>query len=115
MLANDVRLCDGAMRLIGRPLLLLLADDADEDLQGGLRALAAEIESADWKSSRDLHRAFPKARIEKRRVFVELDERHCAVIIVNYERSVAMVEYAGANADYGKAPPSALRKAGRRK
>jgi hypothetical protein len=115
MLVKDVRLCDGAMRLIGRPLLLLLADDASEDLQGRVRALAAEIEVADWKSSKDLRRAFPNARIEKRRIFVELNERYCAVIIVNYERSVAMVEYAGANAGYGKAPPSALGKAGRRK
>ena len=84
-----------------------LAEDAGEDLQGGVRALAAEVESASWKSSTSLKRAFPEARIEEHRAIVDLDERHCAVIIVDYERSVAVVEYAGASAEYGTAASTA--------
>ena len=102
------------MRLIGRPQLLRLAEDAGEDLQGDVRALAAEIESASWKSLTSLKRAFPEARIEKHRAIVDLDERHCAVIIVDYKRSVAVVEYAGASAEYGRAASTAA-KSGRRK
>lgn len=102
------------MRLIGRPQLAPLGDEAGADLRDGVRALAAEIGAAEWKSSKDLELSFPNARIEKHRVFVDLDEHHCAVIIVNYERGVAMVEYAGANAGYGKKALKAT-KLGRRK
>jgi len=102
------------MRLIGRPLLLRIAEDAGEILQDDLRALAAEVESASWKSSKGLKRAFPEARIEGCRVIVDLDERHCAVIIVDYERSVTVVEYAGLSTEYQTAAAS-VAKSGRRK
>lgn len=114
MLVKDVQLCDQGMRLIGRPLLLRLAEDAGENLQDDLRAFAAEVETASWKSSKGLKRAFPEARIEGHRVIVDLDERHCAVIIVDYERSVSVVEYAGASAKYRTAAATAA-KSGRRK
>lgn len=102
------------MRLIGRPLLLRLAENAGEGLQGDVCAFAAEVQAASWKSSMSLKRAFPDAQIEKHRAIVDLDERHCAVIIVDYERSVAVVEYAGASAEYQRAASTAA-KAERRK
>ena len=101
------------MRLIGRPLLLRLAENAGEGLRDDVCAFAAEIQAASWKSSMSLKRAFPNARVEKHRAFVDLDERHCAVIIVDYERSVAVVEFAGARLEYQRAAPAA--KAERRK
>lgn len=100
--------------MIGRPLLLRMAEDADENLQDDLRAFAAEVETASWNSSKSLKRAFPEARIEGRRALVDLDERHCAVIIVDYERSVTVVEYAGLRAEYQTAAATAA-KSGRRK
>lgn len=114
MLAKNVGLCDQGMRLIGRPLLLRLAEVAGEKLQDDLRALTAEIEAASWKSSKGLERAFPGACIKGRRVIVDLDERHCAVIIMDYERSVSVVEYAGASAEY-HSKAAAATKTGRRK
>lgn len=100
--------------MIGRPLLLRLAEDADKNLQDDLRAFVAEVEAASWKSSKGLKRAFPEARIEGRRVIVDLDERHCAVIIIDYERSVSVVEYAGASVKYQMAAATAAN-SGRRK
>lgn len=100
--------------MIGRPLLLRLAEDAGENLQDELRAFAAEVEAASWKSSKGLLRAFPEARVEGCRVIVDLDERHCAVIIIDYERSVSVVEYAGASAKHQMAA-AAVAKPGRRK
>lgn len=100
--------------MIGRPLLLRLAEVAGEKLQDDLRALAAEVEAASWKSSKGLKWAFPEARIEGPRVIVDLDERHCVVIIVDYERSVSVVEYAGASAEYQLAAATAA-KSGQRK
>lgn len=100
--------------MIGRPILLRMAENAGENLQDDLRALAAEFEAASWKSSKGLKRAFPEARIEGCRVIVDLDERHCAVIIIDYERSVSVVEYAGASAKYQLAAATAA-KSGRRK
>lgn len=114
ILAKNVGLCDQGMRLIGRPLLLRLAEVAGKELQDDLRALAAEVEAASWKSSKGLKRAYPEARIDGRRVIVDLDERHCAVIIIDYERSVGVVEYAGASAKYQLAAATAA-KSGRRK
>lgn len=100
--------------MIGRPLLLRLAEVAGKELQDDLRALAAEVEAASWKSSKGLKRAYPEARIDGRRVIVDLDERNCAVIIIDYERSVGVVEYAGASAKYQLAAATAA-KSGRRK
>lgn len=114
MFAKGIRLCNQGMRLIGRPLLLRLAEDAGVKLRDDVRAFAAELEAASWESSKGLKRAFPEARIEGRRVIVDLDERHCAVIIIDYERSVSVVEYAGASANYQMAAATA-EKSGRRK
>lgn len=91
-----------------------LAEVAGEELQDDLRALAAEVEAASWKSSKGLKRAYPEARIDGRRVIVDLDERHCAVFIIDYERSVGVVEFAGASAEYQLAAATAA-KSGRRK
>jgi len=93
------------MRLIGRPLLAELSETAGEYLRGSARALAAEMASADWKSSKEFRQAFPNARIDEHRIFVDLDQDHCALIIMNYERSVAMVEYAGTIEGFTKAEP----------
>ena len=89
------------------------AEDADEVLQDDLRAFAAEVETASWKSAKGLERAFAEARIEGRRAIIDLDERNCVAIIVDYERSVTVVEYAGPSAKYdtisatgGKSGPS---------
>jgi len=114
MLAKNLQLCDRRMRLIGRPLLLRMAKDAGENLQDDLRAFAAEVETASWKSLKGLKRAFPEAHIEGHRVIIDLDDRHCAVIIVDYERSVTVVEYAGPSAEYQSTAATAA-KSGRRK
>jgi hypothetical protein len=87
------------MRLIGRPDLLKLARGGDGPLRDAAFALAAELQSASWRTPAEACAAYPRARLDGHRLAIDLGDRHCAVIAINYEKGVALIEFAGAKVD----------------
>lgn len=83
------------MRLIGKSELYALAETKDRELVQAVRALGAELEAADWHSLDNVLTAFPRAQLCEHRVTIDLDELNCAVIALNFEVGIALVEFAG--------------------
>ncbi len=94
------------MKVTGRPKLIRLAQGAAADLCAAVRAFHAELEEARWHSHRDPLSVYPRAHVEAHRLVVPLDERHCVVVGINYESGIALIEYAGANADRRRKSPN---------
>ncbi len=86
------------MRLIGGPELQMLTRGADPELRGAALALAAELRAASWRSPGEARQAFPRAECTDDRLTVFLDDRHCAVVLISYEKGVALIEFAGPSA-----------------
>jgi len=93
-------LCDGLMRLIGKSALFTLAQSAAAALRDDVRALAAELEAAEWLSAAEAAGAFPRARLSDHRLIIDLDDRHCAVVAIQYELGIALVEFAGSTVEW---------------
>lgn len=87
------------MRLIGRPELIKLARAAGGRPGDAVRALAAELEAASWRSFDDVRKAFPLSHFSDDRLTIDLDGDHCTVVAINYEKGVALVEFAGSGAE----------------
>jgi hypothetical protein len=86
---------ENLMRVAGRIMLIRLSRGALGDLAAGLRALLAELEEAQWKSEEEALEAYPSAEVDAHRLVISLDERHCAVVALNYQSEIALIEYAG--------------------
>jgi len=83
------------MKLIGVPILLGVIRNADPSLRGAVLALHAELAAADWSCVEEALTSYPNAEREGHRLVVDLDHRHCAVVGINYEVGIAMIEFAG--------------------
>jgi len=88
------------MRLIGKSALFTLAQSAAAALRDDVRALAAELEAAEWLSAAEAAGAFPRARLSDHRLIIDLDDRHCAVVAIQYELGIALVEFAGSTVEW---------------
>jgi hypothetical protein len=86
---------ENLMRVAGRIRLIRLSRGALGDLAAGLRALLAELEEAQWKSEEEALKAYPGAEVDAHRLVIPVDERHCAVVALNYQLEIALIEYAG--------------------
>jgi hypothetical protein len=86
---------ENLMRVAGRTRLIRLSRGALGDLAAGLRALLAELEEAQWKSRQEAIKAYPHAEVDAHRLIIPLDEQHCAVVALNYQSEIALIEYAG--------------------
>ena len=95
-------LCDGQMRLIGKSALFTLAQSVTAVLRDDVRALAAELEAAEWLSASEAAGAFPRARFSDHRLIIDLDQRHCAVVAIQYELGIALVEFAGPTLEWNE-------------
>jgi hypothetical protein len=96
-----------SMKLMGVAKLLELIQDCDGPRAGAVAALSAELKSADWSDRSDAANDYPSAIIHGRRLQIAIDDRHCVVVVVNYEAGVILIEFAG--------PVEKLAKAGRLK
>jgi hypothetical protein len=65
-----------------------------------VRAPAAELEAAEWLSAIEAAGAFPHARFADHRLIIDLDDRHCAVVAIQYELGIALVEFAGSTEEW---------------
>ncbi len=93
------------MKLMGTVRLQHLAQCGRADLAGGVAALCAELKAIAWETPEALLDFYPSAKIDGRRVEIELDETHCVMLLVNYETGHMLVESAGPRvprADEGK-------------
>ena len=88
------------MRLIGKSELLTLAQSAAMDVRDAVRSLAAVMEAAIWRSASDAKAAFPRAAFADHRLIIELDDRHCVVVAIQYEAGIALVEFAGSTVEW---------------
>jgi len=88
------------MRLIGKSELFTFAQSATEDVREAVLALSAELEAAVWGSASDAEVAFPRAAFAGHRLIIQLDDRHCAVVAIQYELGIALVEFAGSTVDW---------------
>lgn len=94
------------MRLIGKSELFMLAQSATVDLRDAVLSLAAELEAAVWRSLSEAKAAFPRARFAGGRLIIDFDDRHCAVVAIQYELGIAFVEFVGPTVDWsGKQRP----------
>jgi hypothetical protein len=92
------------MRVAGRIRLIRLSRGALGDLADGLRALLAELEEAQWKSEDEALKAYPGAEVDAHRLVIPLDELHCAVVALNYQSEIALIEYAGLKSNRLRTP-----------
>lgn len=88
------------MRLIGKSELFTLAQSAASDLRNAVHSLAAELEAAAWRSITEAEAAFPLAALTGHRLIIDLDDRHCAVVVIQYELGIALVEFAGPTVEW---------------
>lgn len=72
-------------------------------MRDAIRALAAELEAATWKTSEEVRKAFPKSDVTGNRLLVDLDGHHCAAVAFSYGKGVALIEFAGPCADWDAA------------
>jgi len=86
------------MKLIGLIRLHALACRADR-LRGAARALHAELAAASWRKEADATAAFPNATLDAGRLVIDLDDTHCAIVAVNYELGITVIEFAGGRVD----------------
>jgi|HubBroStandDraft_4_1064222.scaffolds.fasta_scaffold1698706_1 hypothetical protein len=96
------------MKLMGAPRLFEIVG-ASAAARGASSALCAELDVGVWRSSAEVTAAFPRADWEDGRLVVALDDRLCAVIAFNYEREIALIEFAGRSIDRKELPPTRLR------
>lgn len=94
-LARPVRLCNSAMKVIGKGTLHVLATGNDAALAGAAHALFAELSAARWFDLDGAARTYPKAEFNGERITIALPSDHCAVIVANFPAGVVLVEFAG--------------------
>ena len=94
------------MKLIGISRLAVLALDAPSALRGAIAAMHAELDAAEWRGHQDALRAYPSAECSEHRIVIGLDEQHCVVVTINYELSIALIEFAGRRVDRVVKPPT---------
>ena len=83
------------MRVIGKSELHGLARTKDRDLREAALAFAAELEAASWRAGDHVLAAYPRGQLTGNCLIVNLDERHCVMVALNFVMGIAVVEYAG--------------------
>jgi hypothetical protein len=81
------------MRLMGKSKLSRLA--RIPSLRGPIASFWHELEEYSWQTARDAARSYPAAKLDGHRLTVELDGEHCAVVALNFELGIALIEFAG--------------------
>lgn len=79
------------MRVIGKSRLTGFAKAVEADLRGSAWAACAELEELQWRGPDDAHASFPMAAVDGGRIAIELDERYCLNVEVNYELGIALI------------------------
>jgi hypothetical protein len=98
------------MRIAGKSRLIRAADGVSIETCGAYRAFHAELETARWRSLREVLSAYPDAEREADRLVVPIDGQHCVVVAINYQSGIALIEYAGVRAGRTGKSPTVLRK-----
>lgn len=83
------------MRIAGSLRLIRPAEDCSRELRGAFLALHAELVVASWHSPEDVLATYPHAEQEAHRLVVSIHGTHCAIIAINYELGIALIEHAG--------------------
>jgi hypothetical protein len=81
------------MRLMGKSKLSKLA--RNPSLRGAVASFWHELEEYSWRSARDAARSYPTAKFDGHRLTVELDSEHCAIVALDFELGIALIEFAG--------------------
>jgi hypothetical protein len=83
------------MKLMGIGKLHALATSGNRALAGAAASLRAELAAAEWEDAEDALQTYPTALSNGHRIEIRLPADHCAVVSVNYQAAVALVEFAG--------------------
>jgi hypothetical protein len=92
------------MKLMGAPRLFRMVG-ASAAARGASSALLAELDAGVWRSRAEVVGAFPHSNWQDGRLVIALDEWLCVVIAFNYEREIALIEFAGPSLDREESPP----------
>lgn len=101
MIESLTAVISGPMKLMGAPKLFAAAAGAS---LAACAALCAELEAGDWTCADDVVSSFPRASWSKNRVVIPVDDRLDAVVAFNFERGIALIDFAKPSA---KSPHSA--------
>ncbi len=74
------------------------------DVEGPLRAWAADVELADWQSPRDVKARYPKASIlaDNRFVFDIKGNQYRLIVYIFFPARLVYIKFFGTHADYDK-------------
>lgn len=86
------------MRVVGRIRLAALAEGAAPELRSAVSSLYAELHNTAWSSADDMAADYPAAQRFGHRFYISLCDQYCAVVVVNFETGIVVVESAGLNA-----------------
>ena len=81
------------MRLMGKSKLWKLA--RVPSVRGAVASLWHELEEYSWRNARDAAKCYPSAKLDGHRLTIDLGDTHCAVIGINFELGIVLVEFAG--------------------
>ena len=83
------------MRIAGKSRLIRASSGCSAETVGAYRAFHAELETASWRSPKDVLAAYPNAKFETQSLVIPIDGQHCVVVAVDYESEIALIKYAG--------------------
>lgn len=64
-------------------------------VRSAVASLWHELEEYSWRDARDAAKCYPAANLDGHRLTIDLGDEHCAVVGLNYELGIALVEFAG--------------------
>lgn len=87
------------MRLMGIGKLHALATSKKGAVARAAAALRAELAAFEWNGPDQAAADYPNARVDGHRIEIRLPDENCAVLAVNFNAGVAMIEFAGPHTD----------------
>jgi len=64
-----------------------------------VRAAAAslwhELEEYSWPNVRDAAKSYPAAKLNGNRLTIDIGDRYCVVVAINFALGIALIEFAG--------------------
>ena len=83
------------VRVLGKTLLLELADSGGAEVAASVAALSSELEEGQWREYADFLAHFPRSTRDRGFTTIFLGQTHRVDLAVNFERQIAIIAYAG--------------------